>query len=302
MLDSWFGGVDDGVVKAAAEGIGGPDRHLAEPGAPQRRLVLVDGDGALAAVDEGCAVAVVAVADDVTDPDPSAAPQDAGDLGEHGVLVGREDDDAVGDHDVDRAVVERDVLDGAVEELDVGDACGGGVAAGQLDHLHGGVEPVDVTSWPDPSGREQHVESASGPEVEDGLSLSEFGDDEWVAAAEAHPHGRRRHVVDVVVVAGPERRPGGSTDAVALPGPPGRFGVAGQDWIDRCSRVTGHQHDPSVLHAATVSSQGTASGSRPMISSAALGKQSRQRSLIRHQLELPTRSTSTKHVSPRICR
>ena len=39
-----------------------------------------------------------------------------------------------------------------------------------------------------------------------------------------------------------------------------------------------------------------------MISSAALGKQSKQRSLIRHQLELPTRSTSTKQVSPRICR
>ena len=39
-----------------------------------------------------------------------------------------------------------------------------------------------------------------------------------------------------------------------------------------------------------------------MISSAADGKQARQRSLIRHQLCVPVRSTCTKHVSPRICR
>ena len=39
-----------------------------------------------------------------------------------------------------------------------------------------------------------------------------------------------------------------------------------------------------------------------MISSAAEGKQLRQRSSIRHQLELPTRATCTKQVSPRICK
>ncbi len=114
------------------------------PSAPQRRPVLVDGDGAIAAVDSGGPV-LGAVADDVADAESPAWPQHSGDLGEHRVLVGCEHDDAVGDHDIDCAVIEWDVLDAAVEELDVGRACFGGVAAGQLDHLGGGIEPVDMT-------------------------------------------------------------------------------------------------------------------------------------------------------------
>src|SRR6185503_11030690 len=68
------------------------------------------------------------VGDDVANADAPAGPQDAGNLAEHGALVGRQVDDAVADDDVDRRRGQRDGLDRAPDELDVLDAGVGGAA------------------------------------------------------------------------------------------------------------------------------------------------------------------------------
>ena len=53
----------------------------------------------------------VILGDDVADPDTSARPEHAGDLGQHRRLVGREVDHAVRDDDIDRLGGKRDLLD-----------------------------------------------------------------------------------------------------------------------------------------------------------------------------------------------
>ena len=103
------------------------------------------------------------------------------------------------------ASAERDLLDRAVEELDVARAGVGCVAAGELEHLDGGVEPVGETGRADPAGRQEHVDPAAGAEVQHDLARMEVGDGDRVAAAEADPHRRVREPVEVVVVAGTER-------------------------------------------------------------------------------------------------
>ena len=57
---------------------------------------------------------------DVGELQSAAGSQDAVDLVEHRVLVGHEVDDPVGDHDVDRAVGERELFDQRLVKLDVG--------------------------------------------------------------------------------------------------------------------------------------------------------------------------------------
>ena len=61
-------------------------------------------------------------ADDVRDREAPARSQHAGCLGEHAVLDGREVDDAVRDHDVEAAVLERQAIDARLHELNVVDA------------------------------------------------------------------------------------------------------------------------------------------------------------------------------------
>ena len=60
--------------------------------------------------------------DDVADPDPPTRPEHPRDLGQHLRLVDREVDHAVRDHDIDRVGRQRDLLDHALEQMDVGDA------------------------------------------------------------------------------------------------------------------------------------------------------------------------------------
>ena len=62
-----------------------------------------------------------------------------------------------------------------------------------------------------------------------------------VAAAEADPHGGGGQVVELVVVAGPERRAIGGADAAAVAGPAGGVGVPGEH---RIVLFAGHQHAP----------------------------------------------------------
>ena len=92
------------------------------------------------------------------------------DLAEDRGLVRREVDDAVADDDVDRGVAERDRFDPALAELDVRRAGLGRVVARELQHLVGHVEPVGEPGRADPRGRQQHVDSAAGTQVQDDLA------------------------------------------------------------------------------------------------------------------------------------
>ena len=261
----------------------------------QRVLVGGGRDRAGAARDTGGGAVVGTGRHDVADPDPTTRAQHASDLGGGRLLVGGQHDDAVGDHDVDRRVLQRHLLDRAVEELHVGRPGVGRVATGQLQHLAGRVETVREPARTDPPRRQQHVDPASRAEVQHDLAGTQVGDGHRVATTEAPAHGRVGHAGEVVVVAGAERR-AARLARLAGRGTAGRIGVAG-------ARI-GHRRHQQVPLAQTspLSSHGATSGRRPMISSAADGKQARQRSLIRHRLCVPTRSTCTKHVSPRICR
>ena len=125
---------------------------------------------------------------DVGDAHAAAGPQDAGDLAEHRRLVGRQVDHAVADDDVDRLGRERDGLDVALEELDVGRAGLGGVALGEGEHLVGHVEADRAARGPDPLRGQQHVDAPARTEVEHALALVELGDRDRVAAAERRQH------------------------------------------------------------------------------------------------------------------
>ena len=86
-------------------------------------------------------------------------------------LVAGQVDDAVGDDHVDRRVGQRDVLDVALEELDVVDAGVRGVRARQREHLVGHVEPDRPAGRSDAAGGDEHVRPAARAEVEHGLAL-----------------------------------------------------------------------------------------------------------------------------------
>jgi hypothetical protein len=64
------------------------------------------------------------------------------------------------------------------------------VLARQLEHLVRHVEAVSRAARADTAGREQHVDAAARPEVEDPLSLVELGDRGRVAAPERGELGR----------------------------------------------------------------------------------------------------------------
>ena len=114
---------------------------------------------------------------------------------EYRVLVGGEVDDAVADDDVDRLGRQRQRLDVALEELDVGRAGLGGVRLGEGQHLVGHVDAERATGRPDPLGGEEDVDAAARAEVEDPLARMEVGDRGRVAAAEGRQDGGVRQLV-----------------------------------------------------------------------------------------------------------
>ena len=176
----------EGVIETSARPTA--SRPVAELGDRQRA-----GDAAGVGAALGALLGVEPVlGDDVGDADPAARPEDAGDLGEDGALVGGEVDDAVADDDVDRLGRQRDRLDVALEELDVGGAGLGGVALGEREHLVGHVEAEGAAGRADPLRRQQDVDPAARAEVEDPLALVEVGDGGRVAAAEGRQDGRVR--------------------------------------------------------------------------------------------------------------
>ena len=80
---------------------------------------------------------------------------------------------------------ERDVLDQALQEVDVRCAGGARVLAGESEHLVGHVEAVDGSGRPDTLRREEDVDAAARAEIEHGLAFVQFHQRERVAATEA---------------------------------------------------------------------------------------------------------------------
>jgi hypothetical protein len=103
----------------------------------------------------------VRVGDHVRDGEAAARLEDAGGFADHAALVRREVDDAVGDHDVDARVRERDVFDVALEPVHVLDPGLGLVRAGELEHLVGHVQAVRRAGGTDAAGGQQDVDTAA---------------------------------------------------------------------------------------------------------------------------------------------
>jgi hypothetical protein len=120
----------------------------------------------------------------------TARPQDARGLAQHPRLVSGEVDDAVGDHDVDGRVGQRDVLDVALDELGVARARIRRVRPGEREHLVGHIRTDRAARRADPLGADEHVGAGARAEVEDGLARVEVGDAGRDAAAERRLDGR----------------------------------------------------------------------------------------------------------------
>ena len=188
--------------------------HVDQAGSLEPRAILAlresPGDAAdvaapLAALVDGEAI----LGDDVGDADPAAGLEHARDLGQDGRLVGREVHDAVRDHDVDRFGRQRDVLDQALEEVDVRRARLPRVSLREREHLVGHVQAVDGSRGPDPLRGEEDVDASTGAEVEDGLALVELGDGQRIAAPRLARDGvgrKARSFVLLVEALAEERR------------------------------------------------------------------------------------------------
>ena len=81
-------------------------------------------------------------------------------------------------------VGQRDVLDVALDELDVLDAGLGGVGAREVEHLVGHVQADGLAGRADAAGADEHVGAGARAEVEHGLALVQVGDRGRHAAAQ----------------------------------------------------------------------------------------------------------------------
>ena len=99
------------------------------------------------------------------------------------VLVGGKIDHAVGDDHVDRVVGQRDVLDLALEELDVLRPGFAFVLVGQGQHLVGHVDADGPARWPDPLRGEQDIDPAARAEIQHYLARVQLGQRRGIAAA-----------------------------------------------------------------------------------------------------------------------
>src|SRR5690606_5502225 len=121
----------------------------------------------------------------VGDADASTGPEHTVDLVEHRALVRREVDHAVRDDDVNGVIGERYLFDVAFDELHVGRAGLGGVAAGEVEHLLGHVEAIDEACRAHAARGEEDIDASTGAEVQDGLTNLQVGYGGRVAATKA---------------------------------------------------------------------------------------------------------------------
>jgi hypothetical protein len=103
----------------------------------------------------------LATHDYVRNRETSARLQDPKRLSHNAVLVARQVDHAIRDDDIDRVIRQRDILNLAFEELDVGQAALALVLFGEREHFIGHVEAVGLARRADALCREQHVDAAA---------------------------------------------------------------------------------------------------------------------------------------------
>ena len=169
--------------------VGRADLDVGQAGGGERRAELGLGQRAGDAARVGGHVRArglvhALVGDHVGDREAPAGAQHARRLGEHALLVAREVDHAVGDHHVHGGVRERDVLEVALDELDVGDARLGRVRPREREHLVGHVEPDRLARRAHAPRADQHVGAGARAEVEHRLALVQVGDRGRHAAAQ----------------------------------------------------------------------------------------------------------------------
>ena len=135
-------------------------------------------------------------AHDVGNGEPTAGFEHAKRLAEHLFLVGDEVDHAIRDHDVGGVVGDRQMLEFAEAELDVGGADLGRVLARLGQHLVGHVDADDPARVTDLPRRQKTVEAGAAAEIDDGLARLHRGDRLRVAAAEPEigAFGNRRQL------------------------------------------------------------------------------------------------------------
>jgi hypothetical protein len=131
----------------------------------------------------------VGVGDDIGDRHAPARPQDVRRLAEYPRLVPGQVDDAVGDHDVDARVGQRQLLEVALDELDVVDARSAAFAP-EVEHPVGRVQADHATARPDPPRADQHVRTRpTGAEVEHDVAVAQTGDRRRHAASQRRLDG-----------------------------------------------------------------------------------------------------------------
>src|SRR4051794_11305296 len=135
----------------------------------------------------------------------------------------------------------------ALEELDILGALLDAVLLGQRQHLVGHVQAVSEASRADAPSREQHVDSAAAPEVEDSLALGQGCQRCRVAAAERRFHRVLGDYSDLVAAVQVRRDRAASgraaTGAALLADATGSLGVLRADRLAHGlgGRVDGHE-------------------------------------------------------------
>ena len=109
----------------------------------------------------------VGVGDHVRDREPAAGAQHPGGFGDHLGLVAGEVDHAVGDDHVDALVRERQLLEVALDELDVLTPACAALARASSSISSVMSSPIALPVGRDAPGGDQHVGAGAGPEVED---------------------------------------------------------------------------------------------------------------------------------------
>jgi hypothetical protein len=145
------------------------------------------GDAAYVGASLGaCLRAEVVLGDHIADADPATGAEHAEHLGDYLRLVDRQVDDAVANHHIHRFIWQWDVLDGALEELDIGGAGLSGVGPGKVDACLRAVEdrqcPLRSRSG-EPLGQRWDYRKRGSPRRGDRANLARNLDPDILAAA-----------------------------------------------------------------------------------------------------------------------
>src|SRR5262249_52005778 len=99
-------------------------------------------------------------------------------------FIGGKIDDAIRDHNINRVVGQRNVLDFAFKELDVLNASPVLVLISKRKHLIRHVEAIGFTAWADAPCGEQNVDTAAGAKIQNDFSGIQFREGAGIPATE----------------------------------------------------------------------------------------------------------------------